>query len=132
MKHSILPRLFLLIIFPLSLIACNQNTDSAASVVEDYLHALVNKNADQLIALSCSDWETNATGELNALAAVKTELSAVSCQTGETNDNVALVTCTGHINATYDNEDQVVELASRTYRVIREGGEWRMCGYEQP
>ena len=36
--------------------------------------------------------------------------------------------CKGKIVATYNNEDQELDLSVRTYQVVQEGGEWLVCG----
>ena len=36
--------------------------------------------------------------------------------------------CNGNIVATYNNEDQQLDLSVRTYQVVQEGGEWLVCG----
>jgi hypothetical protein len=38
------------------------------------------------------------------------------------------VLCNGKIIATYDTEDQELDLSVRTYQVVEEGGEWLVCG----
>ena len=103
--------------------------DGAAQAVESYLDALVNKDADRLMSLSCAAFEADATLELDAFQAVEATLKDASCaQTGSEGDT-ALVACTGAIVATYGSEDQQLDLAGRTYQVIQEGGDWLVCGY---
>jgi hypothetical protein len=112
------------------LAACGGEPGAASAAIEDYLDALVDKDAARLTALSCADWEAEAIRELDSFAAVTPQLEDVSCQTADTEGNVALVECTGSIRVTYSDEDKVIELESRRYRAVFEGGEWRMCGYE--
>lgn len=123
-------RLFVLIgSVVLALAACGQQ-DAPAQAVEDYYQALVDKDADRLVNLSCADWEMQATIEVDSLSAVSAELKDASCQTSGEDGDVKLVTCTGSIVKTYTNETQEFGLDRYTYRVASEGGEWRMCGYQ--
>ena len=77
----------------------------------------------------CQDWETQALVELDAFQGVTASLDAVSCQKQGMDGAAALITCTGNILATYNNEQQELSVEGRTYQVVEEGGEWRVCGY---
>jgi hypothetical protein len=108
--------------------ACAANTDAPAQAVQNYLNALVNKEADKLPTLVCGDWEEDALIELDSFQAVTARLENVACsQTGADGDT-ALVLCTGNIVATYNDEDQQLDLSTRTYQVIEQGGDWLVCG----
>ena len=111
--------------------ACGPATssDPAARAVEGYFIALVDKDSNRLAALSCATWETNALMELDSFQAVQTRLDGLVCQTTGTDTGTALVTCKGKIVATYNNEDQELDLSVRTYHVVQEGGEYLVCGY---
>lgn len=127
MKNS----LFLLTIImaiTLGLTACGSQGNEAPKAVENYITALVNKDAGQLSTLSCASWEPTALTELDSFQAVTIKLEGLSCkQTGMENKN-ALVLCQGKIIATYGNEDQEIDLSSRTYVLENQGGEWVVCG----
>jgi hypothetical protein len=115
----------------LVLSACGAKaTDPAAKAVENYLNALVNKDSNQLSALSCADWESNALLELDSLQAVKARLDGVTCKTSGANGATSDVNCQGRILATYNNEDQALDLSVRTYQVTRQGSEYLVCGYK--
>ncbi len=103
----------------------------AALAVQDYLQGVVSKNVEKVSALSCKDWETQGIQELDSLQAVKAELADLACKQSGTDGAAALVSCTGQIVITYDNEKQNLDLSLRTYRVVQSGGDWRMCGYKQ-
>jgi hypothetical protein len=118
----------LIILAALSLMACASNNNAAANAVEDYLNALVAKDADRLATLSCSDWEDDALLELDSFQAVTARLDGVACEQTGTDGNTTLVLCKGKIIATYDTEDQELDLSVRTYQVVQEGGEWLVCG----
>jgi hypothetical protein len=98
--------------------------------VELYHQALVEKDQDRLINLSCADWENQALLELDSFVSVETELVDVSCETVSQEEEIAYVTCSGAISATYQGEAREFPLTGRTFLVVEEGGEWRLCGYE--
>ena len=60
--------LFLSIVLTVNILltACSSNTDAPAKAVENYLTALVAKDADRLPTLVCGDWEADALIELEA------------------------------------------------------------------
>jgi hypothetical protein len=110
--------------------ACGKSTDQAVKVVEAYLTALVNKDGNALPALSCADWESNALLELDSLMAVDTRLENMACSVVSTDGTLTQVNCLGKILATYNNEDQEIDLSLRTYQVVQQGGEYLVCGYK--
>ncbi len=111
------------------LAACTAG-DEPAQAVELYHQALVDKEQDLLVNRSCADWESQALQDLDSFVSVETALLDVTCQTVSEDGDSARVTCEGAISATYDGEATEFPLSGRTYLVLREGGEWRMCGYE--
>lgn len=113
------------------LVGCSAQAGSGpAKAVEGYLQALVAKNADKMVSLSCAAWEANAQTEADSMTAVTARLDGLACQENGKDGNTTLVTCKGKIVATYNNEDQDIPLEGRTYKVIQEANEWRMCGYQ--
>ncbi len=117
------------IVSTLILTACASKNDNApAKAVENYLKALVAKDANRLSTLSCGEWEDDALLELDSFQAVNTRLEGVSCSQTGTDGNTALVLCKGKIIATYNNEDQDLDLSVRTYQVVQQSGEWLVCG----
>jgi len=102
--------------------------EAAPKAVEAYLQALVEEDADRLANLSCAEWEEQATLELDSFMGVSARLEGLSCQQTGTEGDTAQVVCQGDIVATYNNEDRQIPLNSRTYEVVKEGGEWRVCG----
>jgi len=107
---------------------CASNTDAPVKAVENYLNALVNKEADVLSTLVCGDWEEDALIELDSFQAVSARLEDVSCSQTGTDGDTALVLCTGNIVATYNDEDQQLDLSTRTYQVVQQSGDWLVCG----
>ena len=121
----------LLCVSALLLSACGgKAADPASKAVEDYLNVLVAKDSTRLSALSCKDWESNALMELDSLQAVKTRLEGVTCKSSGTTGTTTQVNCKGKLIATYNGEDQTLDIASRTYQVVQQGGEYLVCGYK--
>ena len=117
------------ILSTLLLTACASRNDNApAKAVEDYLKALVAKDENRLSTLSCGDWEDEALLELDSFQGVTARLDGATCAQTGTDGDTALVLCKGKIIATYNNEDQDLDLSVRTYQVVQEGGEWLVCG----
>lgn len=109
----------------------DQETDNASLAVERYLGALVARDLNSMIAASCSDWEADARVEFDSFNAVSLQLENLQCRQTRGQDEFALVTCTGSLIANYGAEQLEIDVANRTFRVINQGGEWRMCGYSQ-
>jgi hypothetical protein len=127
-KH--IPLVFLALALGLLLAACGASTDAPAQAVENYLNALVNKDSDRLSALSCAEWEPQALLELDSLQAVETRLEGLVCTSTTEEDGSVSVNCVGKILATYNGEDQELDLSVRTYVVVEQGGEYLVCGYK--
>jgi len=118
-----------MIVASLTLAACGSSkTDAPAKAVENYLTALVAKDSARVPTLVCSNWEDDALIELDSFQAVTARLDNVTCAQSGTDGDTTLVKCTGNIVATYNNEDQSLDLSSRTYQVTQENGEWLVCG----
>ena len=120
--------MFVVLSANLLLVACASSADAPASAVENYLNALVEKDAGRLSTLVCGDWEEDALIELDSFQAVNARLEAAACTQTGMDGETALVDCTGSIIASYNDEDQELDLSVRTYQVIQEGGDWLVCG----
>ena len=117
------------ILTTLFLTACAaDNSNGPAKAVENYLNALVTKDENRLPTLVCGDWEEDALIELDSLQAVTARLEDVACTQTGTDGDTALVNCTGKLVATYNNEDQELDLSVRTYDVVQQDGDWLVCG----
>ena len=120
---------FVIIIFSLfNLTACSGGKPENA--VTDYLTALVKKDASNLSTLSCADWEPDALLELDSFQAVTVRMEDLACEKTGTDGDISLVLCQGKIIATYNNEDMEINLATRTYKVIEQGGDFLVCGVQ--
>ena len=121
--------IFLIVFTSLLLPACvSNNEDAPVQAVENYLNALIEKDENRLTTLSCSEWEDDALLELDSFQAVTARLDGLACEQTGTDGETALVLCNGNIVATYNGEDQQLDLSVRTYQVVQEGGEWLVCG----
>jgi hypothetical protein len=126
--RKILLTLFLMLSANLLLVACASSADAPATTVENYLNALVEKDTDRLSTLVCGAWEQDALIELDSFQAVTARLEDAACTQTGTDGETALVDCTGSIIASYNDEDQELDLSVRTYQVTQEGGDWLVCG----
>jgi hypothetical protein len=121
--------MLVMIVITLALTACAKSDAGApAKAVEDYLTALVNKDADRLPTLVCGAWESDALIELDSFQAVTARLEDAACEQTGTDGDTALVKCNGRIVASYNNEDQELDLSVRIYQLVQEGGDWLVCG----
>ena len=128
--RRILSTLLIIMLASILLSACSSSSksDGPAKAVESYLNALVAKDENQLSTLVCGDWEDQALIELDSFQAVTPRLDNAACEQTGTDGDTALVKCTGKIIATYNNEDQELDLSVRTYQVVQQGGDWLVCG----
>jgi hypothetical protein len=115
----------------LFLASCNSSgkNDGSAIAIETYLQALVERDFNKMVNSSCTAWEAQAKVEFDSFSAVKLELNDLVCEESGRIDNDKLISCSGSIVANYGAEDLKINIADRMYRVVQEGGEWRMCGY---
>jgi hypothetical protein len=118
-----------IILFVIIIAGCSTGGDVQAQIVEQYLQALVDQDGARLSSLSCKDWESSAIMEMDSFQAVKANLIDLDCESGEIVDEMTLVVCQGKIVATYNEEQQELDLSLRSYQTIKDGAEWRVCGY---
>lgn len=123
------------ILIPISLLllglltACASASDQPTTAVTGYLQALVEGDLNRLISHSCAAWESDARLEYQSFEAVKATLENLSCQEAGQADGFTLVRCSGAIQANYGAEVLTLDLSQRTFQVLQEQGQWRMCGY---
>jgi hypothetical protein len=121
--------LFIVMLAGSLLAACSGSSDDApAEAVEAYLNALVAKDENLLPTLVCGDWEQDALIELDSFQAVTPRLEDAVCRQTGADGDMTLVSCTGKIIATYNEEDQELDLSTRTYQVVQDNGDWLVCG----
>jgi hypothetical protein len=112
-----------------SLSACSDG-GSPEAAVENYLQSLIEGDQVGAVNASCVDWEAQARAEAASFDAIEARLEGVSCSVSGESGGFSLVSCQGVIIATYGAEDTELALEGRSYQMIEEGGEWRMCGYQ--
>lgn len=113
------------------LTACLE-TKSPSAAVEGYLQALADKDESAAVNLSCADWEEQAMAEGASFKSVEVALEDISCSVDSESGERAVVSCTGKYVFSYDaGEQQELNLEGRMFNVVKEAGEWRMCGYQQ-
>ena len=131
MKLRVTTVVFIVLVIA-TLAACSNNSAGGASkAVQAYLQARVQSDLDKMINLSCSDWEAQARVEATSFKSMKASLDGVACQDSGTSDQYTLVSCKGKIVTSYNGESREWSVADHPYRVLKDGGEWRMCGYQQ-
>lgn len=131
MRQAVTKSLMVIVMmsFVFLLVSCSSGSQSAAPMaVEHYLQALVDEDANRISTLVCKDFEQQARLELDSFIGVKASLKDVACNQNGMDGEIVLVTCNGSIVATYNNEQQELPLTGRVYRVVMEGGDWRVCG----
>lgn len=128
-KNIVLILLALLLIAAAS--GCSKKSEDGEAVkpVEAFYNAIVTQNRDKVSSITCADWEKDALREVDAFMGVKSELKDFSCSVSESSDNEAVVTCKGSIAASYGTEITDFPLDNRSHKVIKEQGEWHICGY---
>ena len=130
-KSSLFHYLLASLLLALLAVSCSPASSGGPEAIESYLEALVARDLNQMINYSCSEWEDDAKQEFDSFAAVSgITLEEVTCTERERDGDYILVSCTGRIVADYGAEDLVIDLHERPFRVVEEGGEPRMCGYE--
>jgi len=122
------------ILLPISILflaGCgNQEQANAADAVENYIIALAEKNKNQVVALSCKEWEESATLEVDALLSVEAAVSELNCEIVAEDASGTQVVCSGSLDLTYNDEIRAIDLSRRTYTVMQEDGQWRICSYK--
>lgn len=132
MTKKILVFAILLTLLALTACAASQTGGDPAPVqaLETYLQALANKDEARVSSMVCPEWEADALLEYDSFQAVETALEGLDCQQTGSEGDTALVNCQGKIQATYSNEVQEFDLSNRTYRMIRQGEDWQVCGFD--
>ena len=123
--------LTLLFVVAALLSACSGG-GSASGAVEAYLEAIVAGDSTRAVNVSCAAAEAQAQTEAASFASVEASLQGLACHEAGAQGEATLVTCSGKFVAVYNGENTEISLEGRTFQVIQEDGEWRVCGYAQP
>jgi hypothetical protein len=112
--------------------ACGASASStgAKDAVEAYVNAIARNDANSLSTLSCANWEPQAQTELDSFQAVKITIQGLACQQNGTDGDKTLVNCKGKMILSYNNENQELDLSTRTYQVVEQNGNWLVCGVQ--
>lgn len=113
----------------LILSACAQ-PDSPVNAVQAYINARVVSDAPKLIALSCKEWEGRARDEAASFQSMNAKLDSMSCTSKSDDGQSSVVACQGKIVTTYAGETRNWDLAARSFKLVKEDGQWKMCGYQ--
>jgi hypothetical protein len=124
-------RVAVLILMIFTIVSCSVSPGSASEVVETYLRALEDKDDVSAVNASCLAWEQGAFAEASSFEAVEVTLEGLACRESGNQDDSALVSCEGTFIANYGGEIQNIDISQRTFRVVKEDGAWKMCGYAQ-
>jgi hypothetical protein len=122
-------RWYLLLALVLVLAGCGSQKSEPVQAVENYYQAITTRDEDLFINSTCADWEEQGRVEFDSFQGVTSTLEDFSCQETGKEGDAALVTCTGKIAASYENEKLDFPLADRVHTVKNEAGDWRVCGY---
>jgi len=125
-------KLYILLSITMMLLASceSDKANEAAMTTERYLNALANKEKEQVVALSCKEWENSASLEVDGLMSVEGNLKDLSCEVVGKDGDYQLVKCQGSLDLTYDNEIRSIDLSKQTYLMAVEDGQWRVCKYQ--
>lgn len=110
--------------------SCSGQQNGAVQAVQNYLQAMVAKDNTKITSYACAAWESQAQIEADSFAGVTAQTQDLACKVSGQDGSTTLVTCTGKIIMSYNGENQELDLSTRTYKAVQEGGEWRMCGYQ--
>jgi len=117
------------LLFLIILTACTPKNTQPEQAVEAYLNAIVEADLTKISTLSCAEWEEDAWLELDSFQGVEVSLVDMQCTQSGTDGDTALVTCSGHFLTSYDGEAMEIDLSTREYELVQQGGEWLVCGY---
>lgn len=119
--------LFLLAV--LGLTACAKS-EKSSDAVEAFWKATISRDRDKMLAAVCPEWEEQAALEFDAFEAVTAKLEGLDCQKSGSVEGDELVSCQGKIVVDYNGELRDMSLEDYVYRVRKDDGEWKVCGYE--
>jgi hypothetical protein len=129
-SKNMVRNLIIVVLIAVFLTACSSGS-SPDQTVENYLQAVVDKDAVQVSSLSCGDWETSALMMMDSFQNVSAEIQDLTCaEAGANPDGMTVVSCTGKIVASYGDELQEFDLSVQDYLLQDLNGEWLVCGMQ--
>ncbi|MEK6220939.1 MAG: hypothetical protein N2D54_01670 [Chloroflexota bacterium] len=130
MKNNHLLNGLMIISMTILMASCSSST-SPTVVVEQYIESMVAKDDIATVNLSCSSWEANAKADGASFEGVEVSLEDMACSVVSEDSDNAVVSCTGQFVFQYaGGENEEIGLDSRNYSMVKQAGEWKMCGYE--
>jgi hypothetical protein len=127
--------LLILTLLSILLASCGGSAKTGpGAAAEKYFQAIADGNENRIVTVSCPDWESGARGDVAAFVGVKAHLDKVDCSPvagSDSSSDSTVVECSGAIVATYNNEDSNFELKGKQLKVVKQGGDWLVCGYAQ-
>lgn len=125
--------LVLSLLFVLLILSGCADESSPTDAIESYLKAQVAGNADDLVKLSCAEWEAEAKTTAASFQSVDAKIDGLKCTENGSDGDYKLITCEGIIVIQYRGEDpRSQNVPDLTYRAIKENNEWKMCGTKTP
>jgi PBP1b-binding outer membrane lipoprotein LpoB len=122
---------YILVVVVLTIFVTSCSSDQpSVQVVNAYLQAVVDQDDVALQKLVCEEWQFDAMMEMDSFLAVSPQLEDVSCSVVDETEGSQTVNCTGSILATYNEEEQKIDLSLRNYIVNEISGEWLVCGHQ--
>ena len=125
-------RYFLLLLVLLFAVGCKSGNDASTEQikpVESFYNTIVSQQRDQIGTIACASWEKDAYREVDAFMGVKSEMKDFSCSVQNSTADAAEVVCKGKIAASYGNEITEFPIENRVHKLVKENGEWRLCGF---
>lgn len=127
-KYNLLP-ILVVMLFALAITSCSgSSADAPAKAVEAYWQAMADKDSTTLSSLTCADYEATALTNLASFQSVDLALKDLKCSTSSSTETSAEVTCQGALAASYGAEDTDFNLADFNFVIIKESGNWLICG----
>jgi hypothetical protein len=114
---------------PTSAGAVTPTPHPAAAAVLAYIEARARADVEQVQALSCPAWKSQAATEAVSFRSMNAQLDEVACSVSGADGGFTLVGCTGKIVTRYGTETREWDLAAFVWRAVDDAGAWKMCGY---
>ncbi|MCC7450225.1 MAG: hypothetical protein IT324_22595 [Anaerolineae bacterium] len=113
----------------LTLAACSQ-PENPGKVAESYWQARVASDLNKMLSLSCKAYEGDARTEAVSFQSMKASLEGMACTADSEQGSDAVVSCKGDLKTTYAGETRTRSLADKKIKMLKEDGQWKVCGYE--
>lgn len=129
MKISRFILIILILILAVGCSSKDKNASEQIKAVETFYNTIISQQRDMVGTIACAAWERDAYREVDAFMGVKSEMKDFSCSVQNATDTSAEVVCKGKIAASYGNEITEFPIENRIHKLVKENGEWRLCGF---